>query len=129
MLKRLHFVSVLVCVSIVYCSAQSLSPLQKRTINTSYDEVYDNKAWAFNAGSPMRSTVLVKNEFLYFGTAKGDFYAIHKKTGKVKWQFHSGYAIHSSASCNNGKIFFADNKQTVYALDENTGKLFWKFDM
>ena len=106
MLTRLRFLCVLVFVSAACCSAQSISPLQNRTINTSYDLVYDNKAWAFNAGSPVRSTVLVKNGILYFGTAKGDFFAIHKRTGKVKWQFHSGYAIHSSASLQGGKNVF-----------------------
>src|SRR5437868_8907863 len=81
------------------CSrAQTISTLQNRTVKTSYDFVYDNKAWAFNAGAPVRSTVLVKNGILFFGTAKGDFFAVDKKSRLIKWQFNSGYAIHSSAS-------------------------------
>lgn len=110
-------------------TAQNSSPLQNRVINTSYDLVYDAKAWAFNAGAPIRSTPLIKSGIIYFGTAKGDFFAINKKSAHVKWKYNTGYAIHSSASSANGKIFFADNKQTVYCLDENTGKLNWKFDM
>jgi len=109
--------------------AQNVSPLQDRVINTGYNLVYDSKAWAFNTGAPVRSTALIKNEIIYFGTAKGDFFAIHKKTAQVKWKYQTGYAIHSSASSANGKIFFSDNKQTVYGLDQNTGKLIWKFDM
>ncbi len=109
--------------------AQSLSPLQNRVSKSAKDLVYDSKAWTFYTGAPVRSTMLIKNDLVYFGTAKGDFYALNKKTQKVKWQFYSGYAIHSSASAANGKIFFADNKQTLYALDEITGKLQWKFEM
>lgn len=109
--------------------AQPSSPLQNRVANTTNDLVYDTKMWSFYAGAPVRSTMLVQKDVIYFGTAKGDFYALNKKTKKVEWQFSSGYAIHSSAGAANGKIFFADNKQTVYALDEKTGKLQWKFDM
>jgi len=125
----------MVCSSVLvslfsFCSyTQTISPLHSRTTNTPDDLVYDSKAWSFNAGAPVRSTVLVKNDLLYFGTAKGDFFAVNKKNEQVKWRFNTGYAIHSSATAGNGKIFFADNKQTVYALDENTGKLIWKFDM
>ena len=128
-------VTRMVCSSVLvslfsFCSyTQTISPLHSRTTNTPDDLVYDSKAWSFNAGAPVRSTVLVKNDLLYFGTAKGDFFAVNKKNEHVKWRFNTGYAIHSSATASNGKIFFADNKQTVYALDENTGKLIWKFDM
>jgi eukaryotic-like serine/threonine-protein kinase len=108
---------------------QSISPLQNRVIDTEYDLVYDSKAWSFNASAPVRSTPLIKRSIVYFGTAKGDFFAINKKTAQVKWKYNTGYAIHSSAGSAKGKIFFADNKQTVYCLDENTGKLVWKFDM
>jgi eukaryotic-like serine/threonine-protein kinase len=117
----------LICMQQVF--AQNSSPLQNRVINTNYDLVYDNKAWAFNAGAPVRSTPLIKNDIIYFGTASGNFFAINKKNATIKWKFHSEFAIHSSASEANGKIFFSDNKQTVYALDERSGKLAWKFDM
>jgi len=79
-------------------SAQNSSPLQNRVVTTSYNLVYDSKAWAFNAGAPVRSTALIKNGAVYFGTAKGVFFAINKKTAQVKWKFQTGYAIHSSAS-------------------------------
>ena len=32
--------------------------------------VYDTRAWQFDAGSPVRSTPLVNNNTVYFGTAK-----------------------------------------------------------
>ncbi|HLK29547.1 MAG TPA: PQQ-binding-like beta-propeller repeat protein [Puia sp.] len=109
--------------------AQNSSPILNRVVNTSYDLVYDNKACAFNAEAPIRSTPLIKNDIIYFGTAKGDFFAINKKSSLIKWKFQSGSAIHSTASEANGKIFFSDNKQAVYALDASSGKLIWKFDM
>ncbi|MES1222774.1 MAG: PQQ-binding-like beta-propeller repeat protein, partial [Bacteroidota bacterium] len=110
-------------------AAQYSSPLQNRVIQTAYAPVYDTKEWAFDAAAPVRSTPLIKKDIIYFGTAKGDFFAIGKKTAIVKWKYQTGAAIHSSASSANGKIFFSDNSQAVYALDENTGKLAWKFQM
>lgn len=91
--------------------------------------IYDTKTWQFNAGSPVRATVLVNHNNLYFGTAAGIFYAIDKKTAQVKWKFSTGNAIHSSAACMDGKVYFSDNGQTVFCLKESNGQLVWKMKM
>ncbi len=93
------------------------------------DLVYDTKAWRFDAGSPVRSTPLINNNTVYFGTAKGDFFAIDKKSAQVKWKYNTGKAIHSSAACQDGRIYFSDNGQTVYCLKESNGQLLWKMNM
>jgi len=97
--------------------------------NTNYDLLYDTKTWSFDAGAPVRSTVLVNDSKLYFGNTKGDFFALDKKTGTVLWQYHSGFAINSSAACQNGMVFFSDNEQTLYALDQLSGNLKWKLKL
>lgn len=96
---------------------------------TSYNLLYDTKAWRFDAGAPVRSTALVHGDVLYFGNTRGDFFALDKKTGSVKWQYHTGFAINASAACQGGAVYFSDNEQTLYALDENSGGLKWKFKM
>jgi len=73
---------------------------------TSYDLVYDTKAWRFDAGAPVRSTALVHGDVLYFGNTRGDFFALDKKTGSVIWQYHTGFAINASAACQGGTVFF-----------------------
>ncbi len=107
----------------------AVSPIFQRVINNTDSKVYDTKAWAFQSGSPVRATVLVKDDLLYFGNAAGEFYAVHKKTGMQKWKFQAGKAVHSSAIAGNGNIYFSDNSQVVYALNEATGQLLWKFSM
>lgn len=104
-----------------------VSPIFQRVAAPSDQKVYDTRAWSFDAGAPVRATVLIKGNNLYAGNAQGDFLALDKKSGLQKWAYHTGSAIHSSAIAWNGKIFFSDNKQTVYALNETTGKLLWKF--
>jgi outer membrane protein assembly factor BamB len=98
-------------------------------VSTGGDLVYDTKAWAFDAGSPVRATPLINSKNVYFGTAAGVFFAIDKKTSQVKWKYNTGSAIHSSAACQGGKIYFSDNIQTVYCLKEANGQLIWKVKM
>ena len=93
------------------------------------DLVYDTKAWQFFAGAPVRSTPLISNDMIYFGTTKGDFFAIDKKKGQVKWQYSTGMAINSSAASQGEKIFFTDNRQTLFCLNKSTGKKLWEFKM
>jgi outer membrane protein assembly factor BamB len=99
----------------------------QRTIAVADDKVYDTKAWSLPTAAPVRCTPLVAGDYVYFGNAKGVFYAVQKKTGDVKWKYETGQAIHSSATGANGKIFFADNQQALYALNEKDGKLVWKY--
>ncbi|HLG38468.1 MAG TPA: PQQ-binding-like beta-propeller repeat protein, partial [Chitinophagaceae bacterium] len=97
--------------------------------STSHDLVFDTKAWRFNAEAPVRSTPLINNNSVYFGTARGDFFAIRKQTSQIKWKYTTGKAIHSSAACQDGKIYFSDNGQTIYCLKESDGQLIWKVKM
>lgn len=101
----------------------------KTEAKTQGDVVFDTKAWRFDAGAPVRSTVLVNADAIYFGNTKGDFFALDKITGWEKWRYHTGYSINSSAACQDGLVFFSNNKQTLYALDESDGRLKWEFSM
>jgi eukaryotic-like serine/threonine-protein kinase len=98
-------------------------------VASSSELVYDTKVWQFDAGSPVRSTPLINNNTVYFGTAKGEFFAINKKTSLVKWRYSTGKAIHSSAACQDGKIYFSDNEQALYCLNESNGQLDWKLKL
>jgi outer membrane protein assembly factor BamB len=93
------------------------------------DVVSDTKFWQFDTNAPVRATPLINNNMVYFGNAKGDFFAVDKKTAKEKWKYRTGKAIHSSAACADGKIYFSDNGQTIYCLNESGGQLIWKMKM
>ncbi|MBC7949864.1 MAG: PQQ-binding-like beta-propeller repeat protein [Chitinophagaceae bacterium] len=105
------------------------SPIFQRVSSSTDNAVHDTKEWSLFTGGPVRATPLVKAGFIYIGNARGDFYAIEKKSGSVKWKYSTGEAIHSSAIGSGGKIYFTDNRQTVYALEETSGKLAWKYTM
>jgi len=98
-------------------------------ISSPGNRVYDTRGWQFFAGGPVRSTPLIDNNSIYFGTTRGDFFAIDKHSGKIRWQTNTGYPINSSAASRLDKTFFTDGSQTVYCLDKSTGKKLWDFKM
>ncbi|PWU01962.1 MAG: hypothetical protein C5B52_06345 [Bacteroidetes bacterium] len=102
------------------------SPLMQRTASAAADKIYDTKQWSFDSYAPIRATPLASGNSVYFGNARGIFFALDKKTGSLKWKYETGHAIHSSAIEANGKIIFTDNAQTLYALNASDGKLIWK---
>ncbi|MBL7744244.1 MAG: PQQ-binding-like beta-propeller repeat protein [Chitinophagaceae bacterium] len=102
------------------------NPVHSSFVSTNADLVYDSKAWRFDAGSPVRSTPLINDNTVYFGTAAGVFFALDKRTSQVKWKYNTGNAIHSSAASQDGKTYFSDNGQTLYCLKESNGQLLWK---
>jgi eukaryotic-like serine/threonine-protein kinase len=97
-------------------------------IQTSGHPVFGEEAWKFNASAAVRSSVAWSNDAIYFGTSKGEFFALDPKTGAVKWKYTTGHAINSSPAFFNGKVFFADNKQSLYALQAASGKVLWRTD-
>src|ERR1044072_7485363 len=134
-MSRLFFFSVIFTCTV--CGAQQHGGAKMFRDNAAHftsaisanENIYDTKAWSFFAEAPVRSTPLVKGNFIFIGTAQGKFFSINKTTGKLAWQYNAGFAINSSAAVQDGKVFFSDNKQTVYALKETTGQLLWKFDL
>ena len=97
-------------------------------VQTSGHPVFGEEAWKFNASAAVRSSVAWSNNAIYFGTSKGEFFALDPKTGAVKWKYTTGHAINSSPAFFNGKVFFTDNKQSLYALNASSGKVLWRTD-
>ena len=105
------------------------NPLHDEIISSAADRVYDTRGWQFYSGGPVRSTPLIDKDMIYFGTTRGDFFAIDKHNGKIKWQMNTGHPINSSAASRSDKLFFTDNEQTVFCLNKTTGKKLWHFKM
>ena len=103
-------------------------PTHQNAFTAKSNWVFGETAWKFEAGAPIRASVVYSNDAIFFGSANGLFYALNKHTGAIKWTYNAGNAIHSSAAYDNGKVYFSDNKQTLYCLNATTGKLVWKHD-
>lgn len=103
-------------------------PSHQNAFSSTDKGIFGATGWKFDAGAPIRSTVVCSGDALFFGNANGTFYALDKLSGKVKWTYTTDQAIHSSAAIDNGLVYFSDNKQTLYCLNTSNGKLVWKHD-
>ncbi|HEV8506566.1 MAG TPA: PQQ-binding-like beta-propeller repeat protein, partial [Chitinophagaceae bacterium] len=83
------------------------NPSHFTTVTPGSENIYDIKAWSFFAEAPVRSTPLIKGNYIFVGASQGKFFAINKTTGKLTWQYNTGSAINSSAASQDGKVFFS----------------------
>jgi eukaryotic-like serine/threonine-protein kinase len=85
--------------------------------------------WIFKTNGPIRSTPVVFNKTVYFGSSDGNLYAVDLKNGNEKWKFATGGAVTSSPAISDNKIFFSSRNGYLFSLDANSGKGNWKFNL
>lgn len=93
--------------------------------------------WRFDCPEPNYSAILPKStpvldeDKLYFGSDNGYFWALNQNDGSVAWKFKVGKipfrrGIFSSPALYENLVFFGSYDGNVYALDKNSGQLKWK---
>ncbi len=105
------------------------NPEHNTTLSMDGRSVFTDEAWRFDADAAIRSTAVCDQNAVYFGSSKGIFYSLNKRTGSVNWLCNTGAAIESSPALYNGNVFFSNNKQSLYALNVSSGKQKWKLDL
>ncbi|HWB24609.1 MAG TPA: PQQ-binding-like beta-propeller repeat protein [Chitinophagaceae bacterium] len=93
------------------------------TGNTNFDNV--TLHWQFSTGGAIRSTPLVVNNKIYFGSADHYLYCLDT-SGRQLWKFETEAGIHSSPAVADGIVFFNDRDNNLYALGATDGKQHWK---
>ncbi|MNO31720.1 Outer membrane protein assembly factor BamB precursor [compost metagenome] len=83
--------------------------------------------WRFQAKDRIRSSPVIVNQTLFFGSDDHRFYAIDSLTGELKWSHQTKGAIKSSAAIVNGTVYFISSDGTLYALNAEDGASKWKF--
>ena len=90
---------------------------------SSYSSI--KQEWTYKTGNAIRSTPLVVDNKIYFGS--GDHYCYAFSTdGKMLWKFKTDGPVHSSPSLHKNLVYFTSRANTVYALDTASGKLKWQ---
>ena len=78
-----------------------------------------------------KSTPVIDDERLYFGTDSGLFFALRQADGEVCWQFDAkrsgSKGIWSSPIVTGEMVIFGAYNGNVYALDRRSGKISWQF--
>ena len=77
-------------------------------------------------GGPVRSTPVVYEGRLFFGSGDGFCYAVRASTGKVLWRYATNGPVHSSPAVDGSVVYFTSRDRSVYALSTGNGSLIWK---
>lgn len=81
--------------------------------------------FAYDVGSPIESSPLVRDRIDYFGAWNGNVYALDLRTRRLRWVFRSGYKITSSAALAGRTLYIGDYGGRVLALAPGSGRLRW----
>jgi len=77
-------------------------------------------------GGPIRSTPVVDQGRVFFGSNDGFLYAVDANTGAARWKFATGGAVTSSPATDGRLVFFASRDGMLYAVNAADGALKWK---
>ncbi len=77
-------------------------------------------------GGPIRSTPVVDQGRVFFGSNDGFLYAVDASTGATRWKFATGGAVTSSPATDGRLVFFSSRDGNLYALNAADGTPKWK---
>ncbi|MDB4865692.1 MAG: hypothetical protein JWR03_25 [Cohnella sp.] len=130
-------ISILLIVSIALsgCMKQEESQLSMFRGNAQHTGAYPSNGpaefhevkWRYQAGGPIRSSPVMSNETLYFGSSDGNLYAVDANTGKQKWVYPAKGPNISSAAIAGDTAYFYSGDGHLYALRTADGSLLWSF--
>ncbi len=93
------------------------------------DEITGTTDWSFNTGNSNSTSAAVSNGVVYFGTGRGNVYAVNATTGTQIWVATTGAAVSSSPALSLGSnmILVGSNDHYLYALNATSGVRLWRF--
>ncbi len=81
--------------------------------------------WSFKVEDAVRSTPLVRDDTVYFGSYDNNLWALDAKSGKLVWKCPTEGGIGSSPIYSGGSLFIGSSDRRLYAVDAKTGRVQW----
>ena len=81
--------------------------------------------FTFDAGSPIRSSPVVRAGTLYVGASDGTLHALDAATGAPRWRFHAAGAISAAPAVDDRAVYVPSRDGLLHALDVRTGRERW----
>ncbi len=93
------------------------------------DEMTGATDWSFNTGNSNSTSAAVSNGVVYFGTGKGNVYAVNATTGVQQWVATTGASVSSSPALSLGSnmVLVGSNDHYLYALNATSGVRLWRY--
>ncbi len=93
------------------------------------DEMTGTTDWSFNTGNSNSTSAVVSNGMVYFGTGKGNVYAVNATTGVQKWVATTGASVSSSPALSLGSnaLLVGSNDHYLYDFNVTSGARLWRF--
>jgi eukaryotic-like serine/threonine-protein kinase len=82
--------------------------------------------FTFDAGSPIRSSPVVRAGMLYVGASDGTLHALDAASGAPRWRFHAGGAISAAPAVDAAAVYVSSRDGFLRALDVRTGRERWR---
>jgi outer membrane protein assembly factor BamB len=85
--------------------------------------------WTFNNNNANTTSAAVNGGIVYFGTGRGNIYALNATTGAQKWVSTTGAGVTSSPALALGSssLLVGSNDHYLYSLDMATGIRLWRY--
>jgi outer membrane protein assembly factor BamB len=94
--------------------------------NTKALRSLDGVKWKCATGGPIRSSPVLADGTIYFGSADGYLYSVSAASGTAIWKFDAESSIQSSPAVMDGIVYFQSANGIFHALDRGTGLERWK---
>ncbi|MCG8652949.1 MAG: PQQ-like beta-propeller repeat protein, partial [Pirellulales bacterium] len=69
----------------------------------------------------------IVDDYVHVGTMAGNYYVLHRKTGKLVQTIDCGEPIFSAPAVGNGRVYFATLGARLHCVQPD-GKLIWQWD-
>lgn len=103
------------------------NPAHTGWYNTEGPREFHQVKWKFHTKARIRSSPVVVNQVVYFGSEDHCFYAVDAQTGEMNWLYQTAGAIKSTAAIADETVYFLSSDYKLYALNAADGTLKWNY--
>jgi len=82
--------------------------------------------WRFETGGPVKSSPVVADGIVYFGSDDGYVYAVDAQDGRRLWRLKTGGRVAGSAALAGGTCYIVSDDGVMHAIDARTGRVHWQ---
>jgi outer membrane protein assembly factor BamB len=82
--------------------------------------------WSYNSGSRTKSSPVLSEGIIYFGTDKGILVACDVN-GKLVWKYETGSSVDAPPLISERKVIFSTSDGRLIAADKKNGKILWTY--